>query len=144
MYELVKQKSRGKRILIGIAIFFLVTTLLREVLRAPVLTIDEQLVEIASEINSKAPITIDSLTRLDNVIPQNGRVLQYNYTITHIDRELIDSAAMVTEGRSFLLNAMKTDPKAAFFRNYEVEIQAHYSDKDGRFLAEYSVKPGEY
>jgi hypothetical protein len=68
MYELVKKKSWAVRIISGLAIFFVITQILKLILRDPEITINERLMKTASELNRHAPIMIDSMTRFDNAI----------------------------------------------------------------------------
>ena len=67
MYELVKKKSIGMRILIGIIILFAITQTLKFFLKEPTLNINDELVKTANEINKHTPIVMDSLTTFDNV-----------------------------------------------------------------------------
>ncbi len=143
MYELVKKKNLGLRILIGIAILFAITQTLKFFLREPALTINDELVKTANEINKHVPIVIDSLTTFDNVNALKGNTLQYNYTL-NIEKALVDSAALVQVSKENLVEQLKKNPKAAYFKQSGVTIQANYADKNGIQICKIVVLPDEY
>lgn len=144
VYELVKKKNIGTRIIIGIIALFLITTVLKMIFRQQEHTLNDELVKSANEINKHAPIILDSLTRLDNVMALPGYILQYNYTITNANREDIDTNILKQQTKEGLLDKIKNDPKAEFFRENNVELQARYVDKNGIYLCSVSVTPYDY
>jgi hypothetical protein len=144
MYELVKKKNFGARILIGILILFATTTVLKIAFHKPQPTLNDELIKSANEINKHTPIILDSLTRLDNVIALPGYILQYNYTILNIERSDIDTNVLKENTKQTLLDKLKNDPKAEFFRENNVELQAKYQDKYGVLLCIVAVTPYDY
>jgi hypothetical protein len=123
MYELVKKKNIAVRILIGIAILFAITQTLKFFLKEPALNINDELVKTANEINKHAPIVIDSLTTFDNVNALKGNVFQYNYTI-NVDKSIIDTSELKKLAKESLIDQLKKNPKATYFRENNIEIQA--------------------
>ena len=144
VYELVKKKNLGTRIIIGIAILLLINTVVKMIFRQPQLTLNEELVKSANEINKNAPFIIDSTTRLDNVIALPGYILRYNFTITNFEKSELDTTLLKQSAKESMLAKIKTEPKAEFFRKNNVELQAHYQDKLGTFICLVSVTPYEY
>jgi len=143
MYELVKKKNIGYRILVGIAILFAITQLLKFFMQEPKLNINDELIKLANEVNKHAPIVIDSLTTFDNVNALKGNVFQYNYTI-NTEKALIDSSELMRIGKSSLLERLKLNPNAAYFKENRIEIQANYADKNGKQICNVVVLPNEY
>jgi hypothetical protein len=143
MYELVKKKNIWTRILIGILALFLITQTLKIFLREPTLNIDDELIKAANEINKHAPIIIDSLIRFDNVNAVKGNVFQYNYTIQSA-KSKIDSAELVKIGKKSLIENLKKNPKAKYFKENNVTIQSIYSDSTGIPVCTISVLPNEF
>ena len=143
MYELVKKKSIGMRILIGIIILFAITQTLKFFLQEPKLNINDELVKAANEINKHAPIVIDSLTTFDNVNALKGNVFQYNYTIK-AEKLNLDTAQVMKIAKEGLLELLKKNPKAIYFKQNNVEIQANYTDKNGIHICTAVVLPKEY
>jgi hypothetical protein len=143
MYELVKNKNWGYRILIGILILFAITQTLKFFFRQPQLTINDELVQTANEINKHTPIVIDSLITFDNVNALKGNVFQYNYTI-NVEKSAVDSAELLKLGKEILVEQLKNNPKTAYFSNNKIEIRANYSDKNGKQICNVVVLPNEY
>ncbi|MEO5563838.1 MAG: hypothetical protein ABIR18_10395 [Chitinophagaceae bacterium] len=83
------------------------------------------------------------MTRFDYVNALSGKIFQYNYTITKIDRSLIDTIELARSGKEYLLNSLKTNPKASYFKDNDIIIQARYVDEKGVYLSSFSVDPKE-
>lgn len=143
MYELVKKKSIGLKILIVIAILFAITQTLKFFLKEFLININDELVKSANEINKHAPIVIDSLTTFDNVNALKGNTFQYNYTIK-VDKSEVDTNALIKTARESLVEQLKNNPKASYFKENKIEIQANYADKNGIQICKIVVLPNEY
>jgi len=143
MYELVKKKSLGMRILIGIIILFAITQTMKFFMQEPKLNINDELVKAANEINKHAPIVIDSLTTFDNVNALKGNVFTYNYTI-NAEKLDLDTAEVMKIAKDGLLELLKKNPKAIYFKQNSIEIQANYTDKNGIHICTAVVLPNEY
>ena len=143
MYELVKKKSIGMRILIGIIILFAITQTLKFFLKEPTLNINDELVKTANEINKHVPIIIDSLTTFDNVNALKGNTLQYNYTLK-TEKSAVDTTELIKIAKEGLLEQLKKNPKASYFKQNNIEIQANYTDKNGIQICKVVVLPNEY
>lgn len=143
MYELVKKKNIGVRIVIGVLILFAITQTLKFFFRQPTININDELVKTANEINKHAPIVIDSVTTFDNVNALEGNVFQYNYTIK-VEKSTLDTIAFAKEVKKILLDQLKTNPKAAYFRDNNIEIQANYNDENGKRICKIGALPKEY
>ena len=143
MYELTKKKNLGMRILIGIIILFAITQTLKFFLREPAVNINDELVKTANEINKYAPIVIDSLTTFDNVNALKGNTLQYNYTL-NTEKSSVDTSELIKIAKEGLLEQLKKNPKANYFRENKIEIQANYTDKNGTQICKIIVLPNEY
>jgi len=143
MYELVKKKSLGMRILIGIIILFAITQTMKFFMQEPKLNINDELVKAANEINKHAPIVIDSLTTFDNVNALKGNVFTYNYTI-NAEKLDLDTAEVMKIAKDGLLELLKKNPKTIYFKQNSIEIQANYTDKNGIHICTAVVLPNEY
>ena len=144
MYEIVKKKSLPIKIITGIAILFVVTSLLKLFLKEPDIGIDKELNLISNEINKRAPITVDSITRLDNVQALTGNRLQYNYTITDTDKEEIDTTILKANTRQNMTNMIKTNPKAKYFRDNKIEILVNYVDQKGLYVCNLTIPSTDF
>ena len=143
MYELVKKKNIWQRILIGIVAMFVITQLLKFFLKEPTFNINDDLIKTANEINKHCPIIIDSLIKLDNVNALKGNSLQYNYTI-QMEKSQVDTVELIKINRQDIIDKMKKDSAARYFKQNNVTIKASYSDKNGVQFCTITVHPHEY
>lgn len=144
MYELTKQKSRGYMIVFGIIIFAFVTAVLKMAFREPKTSINDDLIKVANEINSHAPIIIDSTTRLDNVNALSGGIFQYNYTLLTMDKEAVDVNLLKTSSKESMIKQMKQNPNLAVLKDNNIDIQLKYRDKNGDDVASVYISANEY
>lgn len=128
----------------GIIIFAFISLVLRLAFNSPVSTFNDDLIGAANQVNSHAPIVIDSTTRLDRVDALNGNTFQYNYTLTNLEFNQIDTNILKSSWRQAIIEQLKKDPKAALFKDNGVIIQARYVDKNGRHVAMDALYPTEY
>ena len=145
-----KKKIKGLKYWIGFAITFAIFYAVGQfggeklgslIKKTP---IDKNLVEIASELNKSCPITVDSLTRLDNTVALPNKVFQYNYTLNYESRELIDIEGLKTYLSPRIVNDVRTNPGMKFVRDNKVTVNYSYKDLNGEFLFQISVKPEDY
>ena len=132
------------KIIAGIAILFIITSVLKMFLKEPDLSVDKELLLISNEINKRAPITVDSMTRLDNVQALTGKRLQYNYTITDTDKDQIDTSILKSNTRQTMSNMIKTNPKAKYFRDNKIEIVVSYVDQKGVYVCNLTIPSTDY
>lgn len=144
MYELAEKKSPGRKIFLGIICLLAVTTTLKFLLKEPEISINEKLMTAASEINKHAPINVDSVTTLDNVVALPGNKLQYNYTITKAENDSVDTAVLLSNTKVNMINIIRTDPKSAFFLDNNVDVVVKYSDQNGVYLCKVFISHSEY
>lgn len=144
MYELTKKKSSGRQIVFGIIVFAFITAVFKIAFSEPKTSLNDDLIEAANEINSHAPIIIDSTTRFDRVNVLPGNVFQYNYTLLDVERKDIDTNSLRVMGKESMIQQMKQNPQAQIFKDNNIEVQAKYMDKSGLDVITVSIKPAEY
>ena len=144
MYELTKKRSSGYYIIFGIIVFAFITAVLKMAFQPRQTTLNDDLIKAANEINSHAPIIIDSTTRLDRVNTLSEKILQYNYTLLTVDKTEIDTNVLKSSGKEAMIQQMKQDSKSAIFRDNGIEVQATYTDKNGATITTISILPNEY
>ena len=69
--------------------------------------------------------------------------MQYNYTI-QVEKSAVDTIALLKIGKAGLLDLLKKNTKAKYFKENNIEIQANYADKDGIQICKIVVLPNEY
>jgi hypothetical protein len=144
MYELTKKKSLPAKIVSAILILFLITTALKFFLRQPENDISVELLKAASEINKHAPIYIDSTVRLDNVQVVQGKILQYNYSITTLEKKDIDTAKVLLAAKEEMLDILRKNPKTSYFKENNVDVIVNYSDKNGAYVCKLIISGKDY
>jgi hypothetical protein len=101
---------------------------------------DRALVDTASQLNAKLPMQVDQYTRLDSTAPGPGRRFTYMYTLSGFPEGVTPSDAAAAL-RPSLVNAYKTIPQMAIFRDNGVEMHYIYRDTSGKYVAEIVVSP---
>ena len=101
---------------------------------------DHALVQTASDLNAKLPMQVDQYTRLDSTAPGPGRRFTYMYTLSGLPAGVAaaDAAAVL---RPSLVNAYKTTPQMAVFRDNGVEMHYVYRDNAGKYVTEIVISP---
>jgi hypothetical protein len=85
----------------------------------------------AASINSKAPITVDSYTRLDSATAPGGARFMFHYTITKDTN--MSSDQLMKEMKPMLTNKLCTDPNSAVLWVNNVEVIHAYYLPNGTF-----------
>ncbi|MDR3235860.1 MAG: hypothetical protein LBT48_03940 [Prevotellaceae bacterium] len=107
-------------------------------------SIDQELVKISNELNKSCPMMIDAVTRLDHTMALPDNTFQYNYTITDVDKETIDTLAIKELMTPQIVNYFKTSPQTQFFRTHKVSLNYYYQDETGIYVCAISIKPEQY
>lgn len=144
MYELVKQKSTGFRIILGIIVCVFISGILKMAFNQKPSSFNDELIKTANEINLHAPIVIDSTIRFDRVDALSGNVFRYEYTLLVWERAELDTMALNSLSRDGLIKKVKGNPKLNYFRDNKVEIQSRWVDKNGNYVACLSIPFNEY
>lgn len=108
------------------------------------ISIHDQLMYAANEINTICPIMADRETRLDNAVALPNSIFQYNYTFVNLSKAFIDVKNVKSKMSFNLLNSIKTNPEMKFFRDNNVILVYSYNDKNGRFVFSFEFDPKDY
>jgi hypothetical protein len=144
--ERIMEKSDTKTKIftgLGILLGLLAVFAVKQFLFAPP-SIDEALLDFASEFNKSCPISVDEETRLDNTVPLPNRVLQYNYTLVNTQKAEMDIAVFEELMEPVLINNMKTNPDMSLFKENGVTLAYLYRDKNGEFVTKIDIDPEKY
>jgi hypothetical protein len=107
----------------------------------------KMLKKFASEINKTMPIVVESGLRCENVNALLGRKFQYNFTLTNLLKEEVDTSMIknfIVKSKPILTNAIRTDPTMELFRQQKVILIYTYRDKYANYLYNISIKPEDY
>jgi hypothetical protein len=72
-----------------------------------------------------------------------GNIFQYNYTV-NIDKSRVDTSEIIRTAIEVLVNQLKKNPEATYFRENKIEIQAIYFDKNRIQICKVVVLLKEY
>lgn len=92
--------------------------------------IDKVLIKAAEDLNEKAPIMVDSGTRLDSVTGIN-RSFRYNYTLVGFASNEIDSAQLNRTLKNQLTDSVCNSNEMRIFIDNNVPVTYAYYGKDG-------------
>lgn len=107
-------------------------------------SIDQQMMEMASELNKSCPIMVDQETRLDNCVALPNNMFQYNYSLVTLKKEYFDFQFFEENIKPVIINTVKTNPQLKPFRDNNVTLIYYYKDVDGAFLTKFEVTPELY
>lgn len=107
-------------------------------------TIDETMMELASEMNKSCPVMIDGETRLDNTIALPDKVFQYNYTLVNMVKSTTDTLALKNKLAPTIANFVRTNPQMKFQRDNKATLNYLYKDQTGQYLFLISITPDQY
>jgi hypothetical protein len=136
-----KPKFDFKTIL-GFIVGFVVMFFVAKTLFSP--TFDKQLVNLANEMNKVCPMILDKHTTLQNVVASPDNTIVYNYVLTDLTKEEVKFDFIEKNVFPNLLENVKTNPEMKLFRDNKVILIYYYSDKNGKFVTEYRIKPNMY
>lgn len=107
-------------------------------------TIDKDMMNVASELNTSCPIMVDSETRLDNAIALPDKVFQYNYTLVNINKSEVDTTSLKNYLEPNIINQVKTNPQMQYQREHKWNLNYLYKDKNGLYVLMVKVTPDKY
>jgi hypothetical protein len=109
--------------------------------------IDDDLKEVAANINKTTPQVLADGVRLDSVSAQPGKIFRYNYTLTDDTKEGVSPEQIETfkiSAKEGALQVIKTSPEIKEFRDNDVTMVYTYYDKDGKKTTDFKITPEEY
>lgn len=110
-------------------------------------TIDDDLKEVAANINKTAPQNLADGVRLDSVSAQPGKIFRYNYTLTEDVNESVTPEQIESfkkTAKEGALQVIKTSPDIKEFRDNDVTMVYTYYDKNGKPTTDFKITPQEY
>ena len=144
MYEIVKKQNIVVKIISALIVLYLINIAIKFIFKQPEINLNDELMKVSSEINKHTPFTVDSMTRLDNVIPLSGNKLQFTYTLTTLERENIDTTILLANAKGNMKEIIKSNPKFAYFRDNKIDIFVNYLDKDGKYVCKALISYNDY
>jgi hypothetical protein len=111
-------------------------------IKAP--SVDRNLLSASAEMNKRCPIFIDKDTRLDSTAAGPGKRLTYHYSLVNFTVEQIQIEHFLSVLTPQIMNNVRTNPDMKEYRRHKITLVYSYKDKDGKFITNIEVKPGDY
>ena len=82
-------------------------------------SVDQAMIAAASELNEGCPMMVNGETRIDNAVVLPDNAFQYNYTLVHLQKDLIqiELYGIKNELLPRIVNNEKTNPNLKFFKS---------------------------
>jgi hypothetical protein len=106
-------------------------------------SLDTTLMQASSEINKGLPVMLDKETRLDTTTALPGKSLLYKYTLVNFTAKDVSKDDLITKVKPISVNVYKTSDTMKTFRNKGVTMVYQYYDKNGVFIGDFTVGPGD-
>ncbi len=95
---------------------------------------NQNLFEVAKEINKKCPINTDENTRMDSATVFNEYMITYHYTVHTVSSRDIDLKKFKSSMETSMNEKYLKDPQLAIYRDNRIAIAYDYKDKGGEYL----------
>lgn len=105
---------------------------------------DDNLKEIALELNKTCPKMIDKETRLDNAQAIKGNIFQYNYTLLNILKDSMDIELYKASVEPSIVNNVITNPDLETFRKNKITLVYNFKDELNNHITRIIVGPKKY
>ncbi len=126
---------------IGAVVGFLVVSALFH--EQPAKSLDENLNQVATELNKKLPMMVDDQTRLDQVSVKTG-TLVYAYTLPNATKNDLDFSSLAKIIKPKMIANYRDNETMAALRKWSVGLDYQYKDKNGDFIGEVLVTPDDF
>jgi hypothetical protein len=90
------------------------------------------------------PMTVDSETRCDSVMPAPNKTFVYHYTLVKRSKDDLRTEKIAPYMRPKLVNNYKTAEQMKALRDNGVILEYRYFDKNGVYLASVTVDPADF
>jgi len=134
-----KRRINGMKIfLLATATFIFVFAMVTESTSKETRSIEQILVDNASDYNRQLPAMVDSETRLDSLSAYK-KTLYYKATLVNIRKSEFDYATVKKIKEPELINNLCTDNNTRTILNAGVNYVYSFYDKDGKKLIEFNI-----
>jgi hypothetical protein len=103
-------------------------------------SVNEETIMVASQINSKLPMMIDSETRLDKTVGYKTR-FRFNYTLINHTSSNISAHALENALTEKLANNLCSNKDLQSFRESGIAMDYAYFGNDGKEITVISIHP---
>ncbi len=144
MQEKQSKKKQNVLLLIVIGIALALAVFFQFFLSEKSNEVKTEVTQVVEKYNKSCPLKIQEGIRLENVSLPEERVVQYNLTLTNVEKATAETNVIQEEIRKSLLSTAKANPGLQVFRDNDYTLIYSYSDKKQEFLFTVKILPDEY
>lgn len=144
MQEKQSKKKQNVLLLIVIGIALALAVFFQFFLSEKSNEVKTEVTQVVEKYNKSCPLKIQEGIRLENVSLPEERVVQYNLTLTNLEKATAETNVIQEEIRKSLLSTAKANPGLQVFRDNDYTLIYSYSDKKQEFLFTVKILPDEY
>ena len=104
----------------------------------------EIITSLVTKYNTACPIMISNDIRMESVNSLPNNIVQYDFTLVHIQKESIDVKALKTEVEKEIMAISKTNPSLELFRDNNSTVIYNYKDRNRKKLFNITLTPEMY
>lgn len=143
----MEEKERKKKLLIRKIVQIVIVVILILVAQYYFLkdkSTGKELSALVSKYNTACPIMISNDIRMESVNSLPNNIVQYDFTLVHIQKEYIDIKALKTEVEKEIISRSKANPSLEAFRDNNSTVIYNYKDRNQRDLFNITLTPEMY
>lgn len=144
MQEKQSKKKQNVLLLIVIGIALALAVFFQFFLSEKSNEVKTEVTQVVEKYNKSCPLKIQEGIRLENVSLPEERVVQYNLTLTNVEKATAETNVIQEEIRKSLLSTAKANPGLQVFRDNDYTLIYSYSDKKQEFLFTVKILPDKY
>lgn len=105
--------------------------------------VQENLIEIALELNKQAPIQVDEETRLDSAAVTGDRTFDYYYTLIYRS-DMVNKDTIAKYIKPDIIAQLKSSQDMSYFKENHVTLNYNYYGYDGKQAVSLKITPDLY
>jgi hypothetical protein len=105
---------------------------------------DKEIAEFEAKYNKECPVMITNDIRMDSVNALPNNIVRYNISLIHIEKEIIDIAALKMALEKDIIDKTKGNPNLKAFRDNKYTLVYDYKDSNQKELFKITLTPEMY
>jgi hypothetical protein len=143
----MEEKERKKKLLIRKIVQIVIVVILISVTQYYFVkdkSAGKELTALVTKYDTACPIMISNDIRMEGVHSLPNNIVQYDFTLVHIQKENTDVNALKTEVEKEIMASSKTNPSLEAFRDNNSTVIYNYKDRNQQNLFDVRLTPEMY
>ena len=143
----MEEKERKKKLLIRKIVQIVIVVILISVTQHYFVkdkSVEKELSALVTKYDTACPIMISNDIRMEGVHSLPNNIVQYDFTLVHIQKENTDVNALKTEVEKEIMASSKTNPSLEAFRDNSSTVIYNYKDRNQQDLFDVRLTPEMY